>query len=154
MRYVSGRSVRKFRLTTRLQQFCTMKRSKRSKPNIYVDVEVYPDTSDEEDSRPCKMFHHHTTATVSNAGTKIATSAIFGPPSPTKATTHASLTDIIHDQGADFDSEQFEFFQDGHFEAWDTEHELTRQRLRTRSVSCISHTSGRKLTDIGLRMTQ
>lgn len=130
-----------------------MKRSKRSKQKTYVDLEVYPDTSDEEETRPRKTFHHHTTAIVSNAGTRTATSAVAGPPSPKKARIPTSLTNNIDDQGTDLDAEQFEFLQDGFFDTWDAEHEVTRRRVRTGAVSSMLHSISCKLIYAALRTT-
>lgn len=112
-----------------------MKRSKNSKRKTHVDLEVYPDTSDEEDARPRKAFYHHTVAVISNAGLKTATSAVAGPLSPKKTRVPASLPGEIDDQGIELDSERFNFLQDGFFDSWDAEHDLTKPRVRTGAVS-------------------
>lgn len=127
-----------------------MKRSKQSKQKVYTDLEVYPDTSDdEEDLRPLKTFHYHTTAFISRTGKKTATSAVAGPLSPKKATTR--ITTFSDGQGSSSGNvdmtEPFEFLQDGYFDSWDAEHEaLPRPRVRTGAVSAIHIISYRRIS--------
>lgn len=124
-----------------------MKRSKKSKQKVYTDLEVYPDTSDEEvDLRPRKTFHYHTTAFVSSTGTQTITSAVAGPPSPGRSGSPLPATHGPYDRekeslpaNSDVDVlQQFDFLQDGFFEAWNAEYESgPKRRVRTGAVRVV-----------------
>lgn len=109
---------------------------------MYTDIEIYPDTSDDEaDLRLRKSFHHHTTATISCSGTKTATSAVAGPSSPEKAHGPSFAIRGFNEHEKETDTnllDQFDFMQDGHFEAWDAEYESApKQRARTGGVRVL-----------------
>lgn len=117
-----------------------MNHSRTSKRKAYIDLEVYPDTSDEEDDvRTRKTFYHHTVAVISDTGARTATSAVAGPSSPKKVHGPAFFVGGTHSDKPEAYSnaldEQFNFLQDGFFDSWNAEHESARRRVRTGAVS-------------------